>query len=241
MYQPRYYRKLHKPKDLVSFRVVIKETDLYISAQKHLEKEAEKAILKYRLPLEQYINTNPKFAISLKPFPLEDSMPQIVKMMASAAAEVKVGPMAAVAGALAEAVGEELLKYTPEIIVENGGDIFIKTDKPRIIGIYTGESSPFNGKLAIEIDPKDTPLGICTSSGTVGHSLSFGKADSVTVLVKDTALADACATAIANMIKNEDNFHKGIDFAERVFELQGLIMVKGDKMNIWGNVKLAGI
>lgn len=239
MFQPRHYRSLHKPRDLVSFEAIVKETDLYISTLSHLEEEAKKAILKYRIPLEGYIQTNPEFLTSLEPLPLDGSMPYIVKLMVSASAKAGVGPMAAVAGAMARLVGEELLKHSPDVIVENGGDIFIKTSSPRVIGIYTGERSPFYGKLAIEIDPDDTPLGICTSSGVIGHSLSFGKADSVTVLSKDTALADASATAIGNLIKTEEDFGKGIEFAKGVSGLKGVVLVKGEKMSVWGDVRLA--
>lgn len=239
MFQPRHYRRLHKPRDLVSFEVILKETDLYISANSHLEEEAKKAILRYRIPLEEYIQKNPEFLTSLEPLPVDDSMPYIAKIMASASAKVGVGPMAAVAGAMAEAVGQGLLKYSPEVIVENGGDIFIKTSRPRTIAIYTGERSPFYGKLAIEINPEDTPLGICTSSGVIGHSLSFGKADSVTVLSKDTALADVAATAIGNLIKTEDDFPAGIEFAKGISGLKGVVLVKGEKMSVWGDVRLA--
>ena len=105
--------------------------------------------------------------------------PGIVKAMAVAAQKASVGPMAAVAGAIAEFVGKDLLKFSEQVIVENGGDIFIRTDRKRTLGIYAGEDSPFTGKLAIEVDPCESGMGICTSSGTVSHSLSFGNADKV--------------------------------------------------------------
>lgn len=238
MYQPRIYRNLHKSKDLVSFSVKVKETDLYISAHSVLKKEAEEAVIKFRTPLEGYIEKHSEFLLSLEPLPIKDDMPLVVRLMAEASSKVAVGPMAAVAGVLAELVGRELLNFSPEVIVENGGDIFIKTDKPRVISIYMGENSPFKDKLAITIDPADSPQGVCTSSGTIGHSLSFGKADAVTVLSKDTGLADASATAIGNIIKTADNFPSAIEIAKRIAGLNGLILVKDDKFAVWGKVKL---
>jgi len=238
MYEQRLYRQIHNPKGLVSFQVVIKETDLYISTISNLEKEAKKAIVQYRESLENYIKQHHEFLISLDPLPLDNDMPIAARIMAEAANKVGVGPMAAVAGVIAELVGTELLKYSSEVIVENGGDIFIKTDVPRIISIYSGEKSPFRNKLAIEVNPFDSPCGICTSSGTVGHSLSFGRADSVTIISKDTGLADASATAIGNIIQSSDDFERTIEKAKSITGLDGIILVKGEKLAVWGKVKL---
>ena len=145
--------------------------------------------------------------------------------------------MASVAGAIAEFVGNDLLDFSPEIIVENGGDIYLKSLKKRLIGIYAGES-PLSGKVELEIDGQDTPLGVCTSSGTVGHSLSYGKADAVVVLSKSAALADAAATAIGNLIVQPEDIQSGIDFAKRVEGLKGLLIIKDDKVGFWGEIKI---
>src|SRR4030043_2287009 len=199
MYQPRTYRCWIKDDDLVSFNVTVKETDLYIRAASNLEAEALKAVIKHRTPLEEYIRSHPLFLHSLEPCSVEEDAPAIVRVMAQAAQIVGVGPMAAVAGAIAEAVGTDLLAHTPEIVVENGGDIFMKISRPRLIGVYAA-ASPLTGKIALEINPQETPLGVCTSSGTVGHSLSLGAADAVIALSHSAALADAAATAIGNKV-----------------------------------------
>jgi hypothetical protein len=146
--------------------------------------------------------------------------------------------MAAVAGAFAEFVGRDLLKYSTEIIVENGGDIFLKTTKSRLVGVYAGEDSPLTGKVALKIEPADTPLGICTSSGTVGHSLSFGKSDAVIVLSPSAALADAAATAIGNLVKTETDIQKALDYARGVTGLVGAAVIINDKMGVWGKINL---
>ncbi|MFC1992820.1 UPF0280 family protein [Chloroflexota bacterium] len=237
MYQPRTYRHWVKDKGLVSFNIVVKETDLYIRASTNLKRKALKLASKYRETLERYIEQHPSFLTSLTPLPVAENAPLIVKSMSAAAERVGVGPMASVAGAIAEFVGNELLAFSPEIIVENGGDIYLKSPKKRRIGIYAGQS-PLTGKIGLEIDGGDAPLGICTSSGTVGHSLSYGKADAVIVLSASTLLADAAATAIGNLIVQPGDITSGIEFAERVEGLKGVIIIKDDKIGLWGEVKI---
>jgi len=240
MYQPRTYRRWIKDDDLVSFDVVVKETDLYIRAARNLEDEAIEAVIKHRAPLEEYIKSHPLFLHSLEPCSVEEDAPAVVRDMAQAAQIAGVGPMASVAGVIAEAVGKDLLAYTPEVIVENGGDIFIRILRPRLIGVYAGES-PFTGKIALEINPGETPLGICTSSGTVGHSLSLGVADAVIVLSRSTALADAAATAIGNRVRTADDIDVAIEQAQVIDGLAGIIVIKDDRMGMWGSVKLVSV
>lgn len=234
----RFYRNWCEDKDLVSFNVVVKESDLYIRAPKNLAGKAHKLVSKYRLILEKYIRENPTFENSLEPISLEKDAPVIAKEMAEAGKQAGVGPMAAVAGAIAEFIGKDLLDYTPEVIVENGGDIFIKSAKIRHIGIYAGHSS-FTKKIALEIFPEKTPLGICASSGTVGHSLSLGKADAVVVISPSTILADASATAIANLVKDEQDISPGIELAKKIKGVKGVLIIKDGKMGIWGDMKIS--
>jgi ApbE superfamily uncharacterized protein (UPF0280 family) len=240
MYQPRTYRHWVRDDDLVSFNVTVKETDLYIRAARNLEVEALNAVIRHRKLLEAYIERHPLFLHSLEPCPAEEGAPAIVSVMAQAAKIAGVGPMAAVAGAIAEAVGKDLLADTPEVVVENGGDIFMKISRTMLIGIYAGES-PFTGKIALEISPEETPLGVCTSSGTVGHSLSFGAADAVIALSRSAALADAAATAIGNRIKNVDDIDVTIEQAQAIDGLVGVVIIKDDKMGMWGKVKLVSL
>jgi ApbE superfamily uncharacterized protein (UPF0280 family) len=238
MYQPRIYRHWIKVSDLVSFNVVDRETDLQISAQKKLEIEALTAIRNYRAPLEDYIRGHSLFLSSLEPCLVETYAPSIVRDMAEAARLTGVGPMAAVAGAIAQAVGNNLLTYTSEIIIENGGDIFMKVLSTKLIGVYAGDS-PLSFKIALEIEPDETPLGICTSSGTVGHSLSFGTADAVVVLSPSAALADAAATAIGNKVKTIDDIASAIEVASHIEGVTGVLVIKDDKMGLWGRLKIA--
>ncbi|MCD6300297.1 MAG: UPF0280 family protein [Dehalococcoidales bacterium] len=237
MYEPRTYRYWVKAKDLMPFNVVVKETDLYIFASTNLKRKAQKLVVKYRDTLESYIERHPTFLTSLEPLSMDDNAPHIVKEMLLAAARAGVGPMASVAGAIAEFVGNELLALSPEIIVENGGDIYLKSQTKRIIGIYAGES-PLTGKIGLEIEGEDTPLGICTSSGTVGHSLSYGKADAVVVVSKSATLADAAATATGNLITQPGDISTGIEFARGIEGLAGVLIIQGKDMGVWGKVKI---
>jgi ApbE superfamily uncharacterized protein (UPF0280 family) len=237
MYQPRDYRHWITGKDLVAFNVTVKETDLYIRASQNLRSKALRLVLKYRGLIERYIERHPAFLSSLEPLPVTSDAPLIVKAMLQATSKVGVGPMASVAGAIAEFVGTDLVAFSPEVIIENGGDIYLKSLSQRVVGIYAGRS-PLTGKVGLEIDGKDTPLGVCTSSGTVGHSLSFGRADAVAVLSPSATLADAAATAIGNLIKQPDDIQRGIDFARGIAGLKGLVIIIGEKIGMWGEVKI---
>lgn len=238
MYQPRNYRHWVQGQGLVSFHVVIKETDLCIRASSNLKAKARTSVLKYRRTLEEYIDRHPSFADSLKPVTVAEDAPAIIRDMATSAGKVDVGPMAAVAGAIAQFVGEELLPYSSEVIIENGGDIYLKSLRDRTVAIYAGKS-PLSGKIGLEIKASETPLAICTSSGTVGHSLSLGKADAVVVASKSATLADAAATAIGNIIIQAEDIQAGIEFSKRIENLLGVVIIKDDKIGIWGNLTIS--
>jgi len=224
-------------KDLVAFNVVVKESDLYIRAASNLKRKATRLVLKYRCQLEKYIERHPAFLTSLEPVVVSPDAPQIIRQMAEAGAKANVGPWSAVAGAIAEFVGRDLLAFTPEVIIENGGDIFLKSQKKRVVGIYAG-ASPLTGKMGIEIEAADTPVGISTSSGTVGHSLSFGKADAVTVAADSAILSDAAATVICNLIQQPEDITRGLEYAQGIAGLRGIIIIIGEKVGVWGKIKV---
>jgi hypothetical protein len=237
MYEQRTYRHDIKDLDLVSFQAVVKETDLYIRALRDLSFEAVAAIKEVREPLERYILEHPIFLHSLAPLAVEKSAPEIVQRMAQAARLANVGPMAAVAGAVAEMVGEKLLKWSAEVIVENGGDIFLKVGSKRIIGIYAGDSA-FTGKMAIEVGADRTPLGVCTSSGKVGPSLSLGLADAAVVIAPSAALADAAATAVGNMVRSEQDIDAAMERGKKIKGISGIVVIVGGSMGAWGDISL---
>ena len=222
---------------MFSFSVAIKETDLFILAEKNLSEQAKKAAQNCREIIEKYIKQKPSFLTNLAPIPFDPFAPPIIASMICAAQKTNVGPMAAVAGAVAEFVGQELLKHCSQVIIENGGDIFLKSSKKRIIRIQD-EKSSFNNKIALQIEADQSPLGICTSSGTVGHSLSFGRADAVVVLSPYTALADAAATAIGNIIQTKDDVNPALEKAKTIKGITGVVIIKNDQAGFWGEVKI---
>jgi ApbE superfamily uncharacterized protein (UPF0280 family) len=237
MYEKRVYRNLVKTDDLIKFEVVVKETDLLIRADSDLSKDTRESVLKYRHQLETYIARNPGFQQSLVPLAEDPYAPEIVKQMIQASQRAGVGPMATVAGAMADLVSKDLLKLSKEVIVENGGDIYLASSRERTVGVYAGDS-PLSLKIGIVIPPGDTPLGICTSSGTVGPSLSFGKANAVCILSKSSALADAAATAVGNVVKEKKDISSGLGRAREIDGVLGTLLIVEEKMGIWGRIKL---
>ncbi len=236
-YRERRYRSLLLDRDLVSFQVQVKETDLYVRAARDLRESAHQSILRYRFQLEQYILGHPEFVHSLVPVDEDEFAPPIVRRMLWAARRAGVGPMASVAGAMAEAVGQDLLKESPEVVVENGGDIFLKSSGEVKVGIFAG-SSPLSLRMGLRIPGGEHPRGVCTSSGTVGPSLSFGRADAVCVIAPSAALADAAATAIGNLIRSPADLERGLEKAGALESLTGVVIILGKKLGAWGDVEL---
>lgn len=237
MYEPRTYRQLVAGSDLTAFSVMIGETDLLIRADRRLVAAAEKAVRACRDSIERHARRCPGFLTALEPLRAPGGCPRIVAQMCAAGAAAGVGPMAAVAGATAEHVGRALLRRAEEMIVENGGDIFMRSRRDRIVSIYAGQSS-FTHRIGLRVPAERTPIGICTSSGTVGHSKSLGTADAVVVAAQDTALADAAATAIANCVKSDDDVDAAIEWGRKVDGIAHIVVIKGGKLGVWGDLEL---
>jgi ApbE superfamily uncharacterized protein (UPF0280 family) len=233
----RAYRPRVKSSDLVTFSIGVKETDLLISADQDLSQEALLAVWKYRRQIEAYIEEDPQFRWALLPHRVRTVAPRIVREMAAAAEAAGVGPMAAVAGAVAEFVGRELLPLSPQIIIENGGDVFLVTRRTRIMSIFT-ESRSQPSFIEIVIRPEKTPLGVCTSSGKEGYSLSFGKADAVTVISRSAALADAAATAGGNLVRSSRDIENALNFLRNIPGITGAAVMADGKMGFWGEIEL---
>lgn len=236
-YQERDYRNYVRAENLVKFEVIEKETDLLILAKENLYDKALASVLKYRTEIEKYIEGDQHFAKTFSPHHVRYDAPNIVKEMGAAARKTRVGPMAAVAGAMAEFVGRDLLNFTDEVIVENGGDIFLKINQPRKVGIYAGNSL-FSEKVALEVEPREKPFSVCSSSGTVGHSFSFGKADAVVVISRSAPLADAAATSIGNVVKEISDIDHALKFAKKIRGLDGVLVIKEDQLGALGKIKL---
>ncbi|MHC1726771.1 MAG: UPF0280 family protein [Syntrophobacteraceae bacterium] len=235
----RFYRYQHQAlKGRVSFQVKYRETDLWIRARRSLEKEAMEAVLNCRLQLEKYIASHQEFLSSLSPLPDDPLAPPLVRQMLQAAIAAEVGPMASVAGAISEAVGLALKPFSDSVIVENGGDCFLDLQEETTVGIFAGPKSPFSGRIALKLGAERFPTGICTSSATVGHSLSFGKTDSITVISKNTALADAAATRLGNMVQSHADIPEALELASRIPLIEAALILIKDKMGAWGELEL---
>ena len=238
MFENRTYRRFHQKENLVSFEVTVKETNLNIQADTDLRDAALRAELSARSLIENTIAQYPEFATSLVPLNETGPVPKIIDDMLAAGRLAGVGPMAAVAGAVAQYTGEALLNLSNEVIVENGGDIYIKSNSDTVLGIYAGENSPFSHTTGIRVSHRKNPFGICTSSGTLGHSKSFGTADAAIVLSHACPLADAAATALGNLVKSGPDIAKAIEIGRRITGIQGIVILKDDKIGVWGDIKL---
>ncbi|RLI51526.1 MAG: UPF0280 family protein [Candidatus Thorarchaeota archaeon] len=231
----RFYRNLIKVENLKKFVVKVKETDILVFAEKNLKKEIEEEVKKQREILERYIKIHPEFYFSFSPVEVE-SNEEIIKLMSLSSKLTKTGPMASVAGAIAEIIGRKFLPLSEEIFIENGGDIFLNLKNEVKIGIYAGKS-PFSMKIGIKIK-KENPVGIATSSGTVGHSFSYGDADAVTVISNSSAFSDGAATYFGNLIKGKIDK----ELIEREINdfpfIEGILIIRGKELFVWGKIEL---
>jgi ApbE superfamily uncharacterized protein (UPF0280 family) len=233
----RAYRHLVKVDRLCAYRVVVQETDLMVYSRFNLSESVRESVLEHRGYLEAYIRRHPDFRGAMAPWKTEGPVPGVVGDMVAAAAAAGVGPMAAVAGAIAGRVGGDLLSRSDEVVVENGGDVFLKTERPVTIGIYAGEARS-GLHLGIRIDPGHRPVAVCTSSGRIGHSTSFGNADAVCVVSRSCALADAAATALGNRIRGSQDIRPAIEAGKGIDGIKGLLIVASGRFGVWGDLEL---
>jgi len=239
-YEERFYRRKVNSHDLVNFHMLVKETDLWISAEQKLEKEARDLVFDCRRHIEDYIRLHPAFLTSLTPLPSDPCASNIVKEMIYATKELGIGPMAAVAGAVAEYVGRGLLQLSNQVIVENGGDIFLKTDRPVTVSIHAG-SSALSEKIGLRIPVRQMPLGVCSSSAKVGHSLSMGITDVCCILSPSATLADGAATTFGNKIKNKFDLENAARWADKIDGIIGGLIIVDDRIAAWGDIELVDL
>jgi ApbE superfamily uncharacterized protein (UPF0280 family) len=221
-------------------RVKVQETDLSVYAEGLNADEIRNTVIVQRGYLENYIRRFPAFAQTLKPWHEDSLAPPIVQEMIRAGQQAGVGPMAAVAGAIAERVGTDLLRRTDEIIIENGGDVFIRTAHPLTVGVFAGHS-PLSMKVGIAIDASESPISVCTSSGSVGPSLSKGRADAVCVVGPACSVADAAATAIANRVVRDGDIQPAIQWGQSIEGVEGILIIMAHKVGMWGRIRVEPI
>ncbi|MCB2188466.1 MAG: UPF0280 family protein [Deltaproteobacteria bacterium] len=231
------YRLTCRGAGLSAFTARVKETDLWVLAEKDLTARTVEIVLHLRRALELYIADHPLFLTSLVPLPDDPLAPPLAQAMLTAGRLAGTGPMAAVAGAIAQEVAQRLQAASPRVAVENGGDLYLATGQDLTVGLAAGES-PLSGRLGLVVPAGEMPLALGTSSGTVGHSLSLGRADAATILAKDGALADAAATALGNRLARAEDLAPALEWAAGVPGVLGAVAVFGEHLAAWGRVNL---
>ena len=214
-----------------------KETQCTIIAdEEQAVKTAIESIRSNRKELEDYAKNNPKFLYTLDPIP-PPAEPLVARLMAEAAEKANVGPMAAVAGVLADlAVNAMVLDGCEVAVVENGGEVSAVSDRPIDVALAAGDA-PLSKRFGFRLT--DFPVGLATSSGRFSHALSFGDAEAATVFCRDAGLADAAATAVGNVVKDEDTetaIRFGIDKAKSIQGVEGVLVLFRGCVGTWGKI-----
>ena len=262
MYQSRSYRKAMGSSRFSSITFAVGESDLWIGYApqtidaKALATEGSRIVRKLRNEILNY--PDPSFLSSFVPLEEEGQKEAIsnkkkkgyeneidsehssfIASMLNAANLSGTGPMASVAGAIAQEVGSALKKRfaLEEIVVENGGDLYIDVLKPLPVTLYAGDNS-LSGKVAIVVESQHCPLGVCTSSAKVGHSHSFGAADAVMVACHDAALADAYATSFCNIVREEADVQKVTELMNDKAEILSALVLLDTKLALCGQLEV---
>ncbi|MHA1368758.1 MAG: UPF0280 family protein [Promethearchaeota archaeon] len=206
--------------------------------------DAMRILKQTRLDIKSYIKEYPDFKLTFVPWNLamDDKTPSVIRRMVHASKVFNVGPMACVAGAIADEVFENIVnkeKTIENLVIENGGEIRIKTTRDLLIGLYCGPSK-LKSKIGFNVKPRLLEFsGVGTSSATFGHALSFGRADIVTVFCKNAALADAAATYLCNMTDlpdEEESINKVLDEAKKYHQITGVLVAHGKHVGIVGKL-----
>ncbi len=233
------YRNSIKYAEKYNWHIVYKYSDLIVSCNRDVIGKIRSLLIEAYDLLESLIDKEPYFGKSLSPIKAKEDYPPIAKKMCEKAEIFNVGPMATVAGAICDYVASGLRGQCSRLIIENGGDVFIKSNRDVDVGVYV-KSKIFKDRIYLKIRSKDTPCGLCSSSGIFGHSLSMGNADLVVVLSGSTISADGAATSIANSIEKEVDINKVIELYKEKKDIRGILIVKGEGIGIWGKIELAG-
>ena len=237
----RTYRELYaQDKKELGYQVVVEESDLWITSQVDLKNKIMDELIKLRAQIKAYIELHPAFLTSLKPVSVPKSAPGIIRKMALAGKLFDVGPMAAVAGAIAQKIAQKFHHLSPNLLVENGGDVYMYSLTDRKIGLLAHPEENLN--LGLKIPRQDFPCALCASSATIGHSLSFGMGDLVVVKARDGAIADAAATALNNKLQNKGSLARVLKTASQWKEkgITGVFAQFEDEIGIWGDMELIG-
>jgi len=224
-------------RNLFKENFTLKETQCTIISDKQKAiQTAIESIKRNRQELEIYIRANPKFLYTLKPISSPEK-PLVAKLMALAAEKAGVGPMAAVAGAIADLAVSDMTREGCEVaVVEDGGEISAVSNTPVDVAVAAGEE-PLSKRFGFRLT--EFPIGVATSSGRFSHALSFGDAEAATVFCKNAALADAAATAVGNLVKGEDvgaAIKAGISKGLSIEGVEGVLIIYKGQVGTAGKI-----
>lgn len=238
----RGYRRMVRARDgEIRFQVGVEQTDLLVVAELDLRDEIAAFVAGVRGGIKNWILFHPEFAESLVPVAVPDTAPDVIRAMAEAARRCGVGPMAAVAGAVAQAVGDAFADRSPNILVENGGDTYLRSTRERVVALLADPGS--GAAIGLRLDEGAFPVALCASSGTIGHSLSLGSGDLVAVRARDARFADAAATALANLLNSEADMDRVLKRARELAAegLEGVFAQYDAKVAAWGDLELVAL
>ena len=238
----RAYREAIRPQaGETAFQVVLEQTDLFITAESDLSGPILDYVRQLRADLKNFMLLTPGFRESLRPVAAPETAPLVAREMARAAEAVNVGPMAAVAGTFAQLVADRFRPMSPNLIVENGGDIYIHSTRERVVALL---SEPESGaRLGLRLSRRDFPVSLCASSATIGPSLSLGQGELVVVRSRSGAFADAAATALANLIDTGEDLDLLLKQAKKFapLGLEGVFAQAGGRLAVWGKMELVAL
>ncbi|MFH2033799.1 MAG: hypothetical protein ABIJ26_03740 [Candidatus Margulisiibacteriota bacterium] len=226
--------------DLKKFSLGEFAPGMVIAASSELKQEALAAYKKSSGEIQKFLGQNPNFMTSIVPVRVSLFAPGTIKRVARNSKIFGRGPAIAERGALVDSVGEELLRHSQDVIVEKGGLFFVKTGKPRRISIFA-KDSVFSGRIAIEIDPTDTPCGVATQKPGRGRLYSHEEPDGLVVVATSASLAEAASYALLELVKDENTLSRALDMARKTRGIKGVLILKDDKMAVMGKIKIISI
>ena len=243
-YKERSYRSRFSGDERHWFCVKFLESDLWIgvdngSYRASMEADTYAMLVDLRRTMDAYLLMDPGYKTALVPYEAGLEAPTILKDMSRVSHRTGIGPMSAVAGAVALRVADFIKSKfnVKEVIVENGGDIYADANSDMDISVFAGQS-PLSERVGLHIPASAFPCGICTSSGTVGPSLSLGRADAMMIICKDVLLADSYATAFANRIQTVNDLQPVINRIQNTSEILGALAIKSDQLAVCGQFEI---
>ena len=227
--------------DLFSLHLVYKQTDLVLRTEGKPDRQEVETYLKQAYEdIEGYIACDGNFLSSLHPCEVRETAPDIIKVMSEYASKANVGPMAGVAGAIAEYIGKRLSSRHRIILCNNGGDIYYESPEEQWI-FLSAPGSPFHNKIKMCVPSAIKGKGLCTSSGASGHSVNMGRAYAVTILAGNAFSADVWATAISNQIRSHEDIDRILSLCKTQDDIEGVVILVDDYLGIWGDIGLSRV